>query len=109
MAENQPLITRRAMLVQTAVGVAALSLPSWLAGQESTKSRKIAVTIDDGPATGVANNLDAYLRISNALREIFVAEKVPAIMFVNERQLNVPGQRDARVDVVNRWLDAGLD
>jgi peptidoglycan/xylan/chitin deacetylase (PgdA/CDA1 family) len=30
-------------------------------------------------------------------------------MFVNERQLNVQGQRDARVDVLNRWLDAGLD
>jgi len=96
-------------LAQTAVTLAALSLPSWLAGQEPPKGRKIAVTIDDGPATGVANDLDAYLRIANALRDTFVSEKVPAIMFVNERQLNVQGQRDARVDVLSRWLDAGLD
>jgi peptidoglycan/xylan/chitin deacetylase (PgdA/CDA1 family) len=30
-------------------------------------------------------------------------------MFINERQLNVDGQRDARVGVLHRWLDAGLD
>src|SRR5688572_22888690 len=106
MLDNEPLITRRSMLARSAVTLAALSLPSWLAGQEPEKRRRIAVTIDDGPATGVANDLDAFLRISNALREIFVTEKVPAIMFVNERQLNVPGQRDARVDVLNRWLEA---
>jgi peptidoglycan/xylan/chitin deacetylase (PgdA/CDA1 family) len=38
-----------------------------------------------------------------------VAEKVPAIMFINERQLNVDGQRDARVGVLHRWVEAGLD
>ena len=32
--------------------------------------------------------------------EGFVAEKVPAIMFVNEQQLHIDGQRDARVDVL---------
>lgn len=97
------------MLARTAVTVAALSLPTWLLGREATKGRRIAVTIDDGPATGTGNDLDAFLRISNALREIFVDEKIPAIMFVNERQLQVDGQRDARVDVLKRWLDAGLD
>jgi peptidoglycan/xylan/chitin deacetylase (PgdA/CDA1 family) len=109
MPANKPLITRRSMLAQTAVTIAALSLPSWLAGQETPKGRKIAVTIDDGPASGTGNDLDAFLRIANALREHFVAEKVPAIMFVNERQLHVDGQRDARVDMLKRWLDAGLD
>ena len=109
MPENNYLITRRSMLAQTAVTFAALSLPSLLSGQDAAKRRRIAVTIDDGPATGVAQDLAAFLRIANALRESFVAEKVPAIMFVNERQLNIDGQRDARVDVLNRWLDAGLD
>src|SRR5687767_3056504 len=109
MPENGPLITRRSMLARTAVTVAALSLRSFLAGQEAAKGRRIAVTIDDGPATGVANDLEAFVRIGDALRESFVAEEVPAIMFVNERQLHVDGQRDARVAVLNRWLDAGLD
>ena len=30
-------------------------------------------------------------------------------MFVNERQFNVPEQRDARVQMLDEWLDAGLD
>jgi peptidoglycan/xylan/chitin deacetylase (PgdA/CDA1 family) len=30
-------------------------------------------------------------------------------MFLNERQLNVPGQRDARAAVVEQWLDAGFE
>jgi peptidoglycan/xylan/chitin deacetylase (PgdA/CDA1 family) len=109
MLENERLITRRSMLAQTAVTIAALSFPTRFLGQDAAKGRRIAVTIDDGPATGTGSNLDAFLRISDALRESFVAEKVPAIMFVNERQLHVDGQRDARVDTLNRWLDAGLD
>ncbi len=51
----------------------------------------------------------ASLSRSCAWRKSFVAEKVPAIMFVNERQLNVEGQRNARIAVLQRWADAGLD
>jgi peptidoglycan/xylan/chitin deacetylase (PgdA/CDA1 family) len=109
MPENETLITRRSMLGQAAVTITALSLPKWLLAQESPKTRQIAVTIDDGPATGTGRDLDAFLGIANALRESFVAEKVPAIMFVNEQQLHIDGERDVRVDVLNRWLDAGLD
>lgn len=88
--------------------LAALSLLSSFAG-EPAKSRRIAVTIDDGPAVNTDKDLAQFVKISDALREIFVTEKVPAIMFVNERQFNVDGQRDARVAVLHRWLDAGLD
>jgi peptidoglycan/xylan/chitin deacetylase (PgdA/CDA1 family) len=111
MPENPRLITRRRMLAESVVTFAALSLPAWLSGQEvkAAHGRRIAVTIDDGPATGTGDDLEAFLRIANALRETFVAEKIPAIMFVNERQLQVDGQRDARVDVIRQWLDAGLD
>ena len=87
----------------------ALALRSGARAQPATRGRKVAVTIDDGPATGAARDLAAFLMIARALRETFVAEKVPAIMFVNERQLNVDGQRDARADVIRHWLDAGLD
>lgn len=109
MQDNDRLISRRTLLVQSAMTLAALSVPSWVAGGETARARRIAVTIDDGPATGTGSDLGAFLRIANALRETFVSENVPAIMFVNERQLHVDGQRDARVDVLHRWLDAGLD
>jgi peptidoglycan/xylan/chitin deacetylase (PgdA/CDA1 family) len=102
-------IDRRTMLVTSALALAATALPRFVRAQESPKGRKIVVTIDDGPATGANRDLEAFQRISRALRESFVAEKVPAIMFINERQLNIDGQRDARAAVVREWLEAGLD
>jgi peptidoglycan-N-acetylglucosamine deacetylase len=109
MSANQVLVSRRAMLARSALAVAAFSLSRLASAQEPAKSRKIVVTIDDGPATGANRDLESYLRISHALRESFVAENVPAIMFINERQLNVDEQRDARIGVLHAWLDAGLD
>ncbi len=105
-------IGRRTLLARSALGLAALALSSAAFAQTPAnppKPRTIAVTIDDGPATGTGRDLEPFLRIADALREIFVVEKVPAIMFVNERQLHVDGQRDARVAVLHRWLEAGLE
>ncbi len=109
--ENAPLIRRRTMLARATLVLAALALAWPRAGlaQTPTHNRTVAVTIDDGPATGTGRDLAPYLRICDALREAFVAEKVPAIMFINERQLAVDGQRDARVGVLHRWLEAGLE
>ena len=102
-------MSRRAMLTRSAVAVAACWSLSRGAFAQSPVRRKVAITIDDGPVSGSGRDIEAFLRISAGLRESFVAEKVPAIMFVNERQLNVDGQRDARVGVLHQWLDAGLD
>lgn len=109
MANRETPLTRRQVLTGVASAAAALVVPRLFAAETAPKPRKIAVTIDDGPATGTGRELEPFVRISDALRETFVAEKVPAIMFVNERQLNVDGQRDARVAVLQRWLEAGLD
>ena len=54
-------------------------------------------------------DLERFQRISNGLIGSLAAEKVPATIFINERQLNVPGQRDARAMVLEQWLDAGFD
>lgn len=111
MPAHVPLVSRRALLARSATAIALATVPGWLRAQEATPPRKrtIVVTIDDGPATGANRDLEAYLKISHGLREAFVAEKVPAIMFINERQLNVDGQRDARAGILHQWLDAGLD
>jgi peptidoglycan/xylan/chitin deacetylase (PgdA/CDA1 family) len=109
MPADEKLITRRTMLGRTAVATAAYSLGTGIWAQDAPRERNVVVTIDDGPATGSGRDLDSFRRISTALRESFTAEKVPAIMFINERQLNVDGERDARVRVLHEWLDAGLD
>ena len=71
--------------------------------------RRVAITIDDGPVVGAQGDLEQFQRISNGLIGSLAAEKVPATIFMNERQLNVPGQRDARAAVLEQWLDAGYD
>lgn len=109
MDSTFPVMSRRRLLTAGALTLAALQLPRPVRAQSGSARRKIVVTIDDGPATGAGRDLEPFVRISDALRENFVAEKVPAIMFINERQLNVDGQRDARVGVLHRWVDAGLD
>ena len=72
-------------------------------------ARRVAITIDDGPVVGDQGDLERFQRISNGLIGSLGAERVPATIFVNERQLNVTGQRDARVAVLEQWLDAGFE
>jgi peptidoglycan/xylan/chitin deacetylase (PgdA/CDA1 family) len=69
----------------------------------------VAVTIDDGPVVGEPTDLGAFQRVTNGLIGSFQAENVPVTIFINERQLNVPGQRDARAAVVEQWLNAGFE
>jgi peptidoglycan/xylan/chitin deacetylase (PgdA/CDA1 family) len=72
-------------------------------------ARRVSITIDDGPVVGQMSDLAAFQRITSGLIGSFQAEKVPVTIFINERQLNVPGQRDGRAAVVEQWLDAGFE
>jgi len=72
--------------------------------------RQIAVTIDDLPA-GDAYHMPAAditqmtTKLLAALRE----QKIPAVGFVNEKKLYVPGEADERIKCLELWLDAGLE
>src|SRR5688572_6206746 len=79
-----------------------------LAGQ-TTPDRRVAITIDDGPVVGDMRDLERFRRISSGLMGPLIEAKVPATIFINERQLNVDGQRDARAEVIARWLDAEFE
>ncbi len=93
------------MLTHTVSGLLLLVLLQ--AGAPGT--RRVAITIDDGPVVGELTDLPNFERVSTGLLGALDAENVQATIFVNERQLNVPGQRDARVAVLDRWLDAGFE
>lgn len=88
------------------VALALLLLPFW---QTAAPGRRVAITIDDGPVVGEMRDLGNFERISAGLIGSLQAEQVPATIFINERQLNVRGQRDGRVAVLERWLDAGFE
>jgi peptidoglycan/xylan/chitin deacetylase (PgdA/CDA1 family) len=72
-------------------------------------TRRVAITIDDGPVVNEMQDPANFERVSMGLIGALHAEQVPATIFINERQLNVQGQRDARVAVLGRWLDAGFE
>jgi peptidoglycan/xylan/chitin deacetylase (PgdA/CDA1 family) len=89
--------------------VAALAVLQTIATQGTAPTRRVAVTIDDGPVVGEMTDLPGFQRVSAGLIGSLRAGRVPATIFINERQLNVPGQRDARAAVLDDWLDAGFD
>jgi peptidoglycan/xylan/chitin deacetylase (PgdA/CDA1 family) len=90
------------------VALLALAVLSRAAAQ-APQGRRVAITIDDGPVVNELKDLANFQRISAGLLGSLEAEKVPATIFINERQLNVQGQRDGRAAILVQWLDAGYD
>jgi len=70
--------------------------------------RTIAITFDDLPLAPSADDLPTVKRVNEALVGLLARRRVPAIGFVNEGKLQVTGERDARIAVLERWLNAGL-
>jgi peptidoglycan/xylan/chitin deacetylase (PgdA/CDA1 family) len=75
--------------------------------------RSVVITVDDLPGAEpgtdhAIGNLKELETINRAIPSILRAHHVPAIGFVNEWKLQVSGERDARSDLLKRWLDAGL-
>lgn len=70
-------------------------------------SREIAVTFDDLPATHIG--LEQMTAVVTNLLQTITSHNIPAIGFVNEGKLHVPGETDARTALLRRWLDAGLE
>jgi peptidoglycan/xylan/chitin deacetylase (PgdA/CDA1 family) len=89
--------------------IAALMVALAALDAQTPAGRRVAITIDDGPVVNEMTDLGNFQRVTNGLVGSFQAEKVPVTMFLNERQLNVRGQRDARAAVVEQWLDAGFE
>jgi peptidoglycan/xylan/chitin deacetylase (PgdA/CDA1 family) len=83
------------------------------AGADSAASsevhRTVAVTVDDLPFVGYGLPLEAIRPLSHDVVAALAAKKVPAVAFVNEDRLFVPGEVDARIALVAEWLDAGME
>lgn len=72
-------------------------------GQE----RSVAVTFDDLPATH--GGILRFEYVTKHLLAKLRAARVPAIGFVNEHKLFVPGEIDRRSRLLQQWLDDGHD
>jgi peptidoglycan/xylan/chitin deacetylase (PgdA/CDA1 family) len=75
--------------------------------------REVAITVDDLPGALPGNDfaygdLKELQKINRAIPGILKAHHAWAIGFVNERKLQVQGERDARAALLQIWLDDGL-
>ncbi len=89
--------------------IVALTLALIVVKAQTPAARSVAITIDDCPVVNEMTDLGNFQRITNGLVGSFQVERVPVTTFINERQLNVPSQRDARVAAVEQWLNAGFE
>lgn len=81
-----------------------------IAAQTNNSSRKMAVTFDDLPyiAAGQPPNLRNAQRATREILRVLTAHHAPAIGFVNEEKLQIRGEVDARIALLQQWLDAGM-
>jgi peptidoglycan/xylan/chitin deacetylase (PgdA/CDA1 family) len=80
---------------------------------QTAPQRTLVITVDDLPGAEpgtdhAASDLKQLQRINHSIATILKAHHVPAIGFVNEWKLQIPGERDARAALLADWLDAGL-
>jgi len=95
------------MNLKVLVVILFLSLST--AAQTNHASRKMAVTIDDLPYVAAAQpNLRNAQRVTKEILRVLVAHHAPAVGFVNEEKLQIPGEVDARIALLQQWVDAGM-
>ena len=70
--------------------------------------REIAITFDDLPATG-PYGLGNIRSINKKLLAVINAHKIPAVGFVTGWIVEVNNERKAREEILNQWLDSGLE
>ena len=66
--------------------------------------RRIALTFDDLPGVSQRSSLAVLDDINTRLLATLRIDRVPAVGFVNERGLDVPGEREARLALLRQWV-----
>lgn len=98
------LLVTNAGGVCRAPGVARQSL-----GASPAQGKEIAVTIDDLPLNGPRVGQERLRVMTDRLLAGINRHRVPAVGFVNESLLYVPGETDAMIAVLKAWADAGVE
>jgi peptidoglycan/xylan/chitin deacetylase (PgdA/CDA1 family) len=110
MTRSRALLALALFLGGLAAGAASLALaPEKAVPPASPPRRTVAVTVDDLPFVTYGLPLEAVRPLSRDLVAALAVLKVPAVAFVNEDKLFVPGEVDARIALLTEWLDAGME
>lgn len=81
-----------------------------LTAQTVNKSRKMALTFDDLPfvSGGRGEYLPNARRATAKILQTLKAHRALSVGFVNEGQLHITGQVEARIALLQDWVDAGM-
>jgi peptidoglycan/xylan/chitin deacetylase (PgdA/CDA1 family) len=77
--------------------------------ETSSQPKEIAVTIDDLPLNGPRIDLKRLQSMTDKILAGINKHQIPAVGFVNESLLYIPGETDARVAILKAWSDAGVE
>jgi peptidoglycan/xylan/chitin deacetylase (PgdA/CDA1 family) len=88
---------------------AVLLLSLSATAQTNKPSRSMVVTFDDLPYVAVEHHdLPSAQRATKEILRVLRARHVPVVAFVNEGKLQVAGEVDARIALLQQWVDAGM-
>jgi peptidoglycan/xylan/chitin deacetylase (PgdA/CDA1 family) len=109
-SSRRSLAVALALATLASFAIPASGLPADEGAAPAAPARRtVAVTIDDLPFVAYGLPLDAVRKLSKDLVAALAARKVPAVAFVNEDRLFVPGEVDERIALLEEWLDAGME
>lgn len=90
--------------------IATAGVGSVHAQPPATSIRKeVAVTIDDVPLNGPRLELSRLQAMTDKLLSGIRNHQVPVVGFVNESLLYVPGETDARINLLKQWSATGVE
>ena len=80
-----------------------------VSAQTNNPSRRMAITFDDLPYVAVdQQDLQSAQRATKEILRVLQAYRAPGVAFVNEGSLLVMGEVDARIALLQQWVDAGM-
>jgi len=75
----------------------------------AAQDKAIALTIDDLPLNGSSIKIERLRKMTAKMTAIIEKKRIPAVGFVNESLLYVPGETDARIAVLKMWTDSAVE
>lgn len=91
--------------ISTALGITICFAAFAAFAGDDAPDRRMAITIDDLP--GLGEDPQRIEVMTRALLEQLDSLEAPAVAFVNEGRVEVQGQRQTRVRLLEMWLEAG--
>jgi peptidoglycan-N-acetylglucosamine deacetylase len=84
-------------------------LGAWSVVPGQASPKEIAITIDDLPLNGPRFDLARLQTMTTRLLSGIKSDHVPVVGFINESLLYVPNETDARIALLERWADGGVE